>query len=243
MAVSVEERLGGSTEDYVKAIFKLEDERGAASTTSLAGRLGVSPAAVTKAVRALADKRLANHRPYRGVSLTAAGKKVALKVIRRHRLLERFLHDVLGYGWDEVDVEAERLEHHVSDAFIARIDRLLHYPGVDPHGDPIPSFQGTLTPQVEKPLVDCAEPGAVVVVRVRDGNPQVLRYLDSLGLRLGATIEIIEKQPFDGPFALRVHVGEETVDRTVGHELAKNVFVRSLETPDRKERNDDDADE
>lgn len=243
MAISVEERLGGSTEDYIKAIFKLEDERGAASTTGLAERLRVSPAAVTKAVRVLADKRLANHRPYRGVSLTAAGKRVALEVIRRHRLLERFLHDVLGYGWDEVDVEAERLEHHVSDEFIARIDRLLNYPGFDPHGDPIPSFQGTLTPRVEKPLVECAEPGGFVLVRVRDGDPQVLRYLDSLGLRLGTTIEVVEKQPFDGPFALRVHVGDQVVDRTVGHELAKNVFVRGIETPDREEREDDNADE
>lgn len=216
------QHFGQAAEDYLKAIFKLQGDK-PVSTNRLAEALNVSPAAVTKAVRQLADKDLVVHRPYRGVSLTADGRKAALEILRHHRLLERFLHDVLGYGWDEVDEEAERLEHHISEKFEARIDRLLNYPKFDPHGDPIPSEDGEIADQPGRPLADCEREDTVVVLRVKDGDPAVLQYLQGLGMRLGARIEVLDKQPFHGPLTLRI----DSADRSIGRELAAHVFVGS----------------
>ena len=222
---AVRQELGQSAEDYLKAIFHLRKEEGPVATSTLAGKLRVSPAAVTKAMGQLSKKKLVDHRPYHGVLLTDDGRKAALSIIRRHRLLERFLHDILGYGWDEVDVEAERLEHHVSDEFVARVDRLLDYPSIDPHGDPIPSQDGELAPRWGKPLADCEPSESVVILRVSDSDPLRLRFLDRLGMHPGTAVLVIDKQPFEGPLTLRI----DSVDHVVGRELASTVFVQSSE--------------
>lgn len=214
-------RLGRSTEDYIKAIFKLEESEPLVSTTSLAKAVRVSPAAATKAVRQLSQRDLATHEPYRGVALTAAGRKVALEIIRHHRLLETFLHDILGYSWDEVDAEAERLEHHISEKFEAAIDKLLGYPSFDPHGAPIPDRNGDVAPKRGQSLADAEVAERLVIVRVRDRSPEALQYLSRLGLYVGAVIDVIDKQPFNGPLMLRV----ASEDCVVGRELADHVFV------------------
>ncbi len=224
MTAATGPQLGQSTEDYLKAIFKLE-ELGPVGTSCLAEALDVSAAAVSKSVQQLAERGYVNHRPYRGVSLTAKGRKVALEIIRHHRLLELFLHDVLGYGWHEVDAEAERLEHHISEEFEARIDRLLNYPSIDPHGDPIPSREGHFEPRTGKPLADCEAGDGVMILRVCDRNPEALKYLGRRHLRPGTLVKIVEVQPFNGPLTLQTAL--ETF--SIGKELAGYVFVKAVE--------------
>jgi len=223
MAIATGERLGRATEDYVKAIFKLEEVDKSVSTNVLADVVGVSPAAVTKAVHQLTKHGLATHEPYRGVSLTAAGRRLALEMIRHHRLLETFLHDILGYAWDEVDPEAEHLEHHISEKFEAAIDKLLGYPRFDPHGDCIPEPNGEVPPQRGRSLADADAADRVVVVRVRDKNPEALQYLGRLGMHVGCVVDVVEKQPFRGPLTLRI----DARDCVVGRELAGEVFVEA----------------
>ena len=227
MEATTRAEFGQANEDYLKAIFRIqEQEEGVGvSTSKLAGALSVSPAAATKAVQHLAGKKLVSYRPYRGVKLTASGRKVALEIIRHHRLLETFLHDVLGYSWDAVDAEAERLEHHISEEFEARIDQLLNYPSHDPHGDPIPSRDGRITAVSGKPLAECEANDVVVVVRVRDRDPEMLRFMAAVGLRLGATVKIIQKQPFEGPLTIKTRADRQPV----GRELASHVFVVPVE--------------
>lgn len=215
------EKLGRATEDYVKAIFKLQEKHRPVSTNRVADKLDVSPAAVTKAFRVLVRKGLVDHEPYHGVSITPAGRSAALEIIRRHRLLETFLHDVLGYSWDEVDAEAEQLEHHISAKFEAAIDRLLGFPSLDPHGDPIPDRDGAVSALRGTSLAESKSADTVVVVRVRDRNPAALQYLAGIGVHVGAVIEIVEIQPFSGPLTLRI----DAHDRVVGRELADYVFV------------------
>lgn len=223
MAANSNPRLGRASEDYLKAIFKLQElgDGAAVSTSRLAERLGITSAAVTKAVQHMALKKLVTHKPYRGVVLTAAGRASALETIRHHRLLEVFLHDVLGYGWDEVDAEAERLEHHISELFEARMDRLLNYPKFDPHGAPIPSPDGEMMGPTGCALSMFDGMGHVRVLRVSDRDPELLQYLAGFGLRPGVRMEIVERQPFNGP--LTVRIGE--MQRVFGHEVAESVFV------------------
>lgn len=210
-----------AVEDYVKAVYKLQQECESVSTSALARRMKTSPAAATKMIQYLADNHLLDYTRYYGARLTPAGEKVALEIIRHHRLLELYLHQALGYEWDEVDAEAEKLEHHISEEFEERIDRILDYPDTDPHGDPIPTRDGRIAPRRGAPLAD-AEPGdSLVVLRVRDSDPEVLRYLARIGLRLRVTVDVAEKQPFNGP--LLVHVAGET--HSIGRELAGHVFV------------------
>lgn len=208
-------------EDYLKAIYKLQQEDGSVSTTDLARKVSRSPAAATKMIKQLAENKLIDYTPYHGVRLSAAGERVALEIIRHHRLLEVYLHQALGYGWDEVDAEAEKLEHHISEEFEDRIDRILDYPEVDPHGDPIPRRDGTMPRRTGRPL-DVAEPGEILIIqRVRDSDPEVLRYLARIGMTLGVRVEVVEKQPFNGPLTLQI--GEAR--HSVGRELAGHVFV------------------
>ena len=215
--------LSQAVEDYLKAIFKLESEEQAVSTTELAKRVGASPAAATKMIKQLAELKLIDHTPYYGARLTEAGKKAALEVIRHHRLLELYLHQALGYGWDEVDAEAEKLEHHISEDFEDRIDRMLDYPRFDPHGDPIPTRDGEMEARRGWPLADSNPGDRLVILRVRDSDPGVLRYLAELGMKLEVLLEITDKQPFNGPITLRVH-GKS---HSIGRELAGHVFVEA----------------
>jgi DtxR family transcriptional regulator, Mn-dependent transcriptional regulator len=202
--------LTAAVQDYAKAIYTLESRAGVASTNALAGRLGVRPASVSGMLRKLDALGLVVHEPYRGVRLTESGRKVALEVLRHHRLLELYLAESLGMGWDEVDAEAERLEHVISEELEEAIAAKLGHPTRDPHGDPIPDSELVIV-DVESRSLYALEPGDLGrFVRVSDADPGMLRFLTARGIAPGSTFELIEKQPFDGPLFVRfgeaVHV-------------------------------------
>jgi DtxR family transcriptional regulator, Mn-dependent transcriptional regulator len=209
--------ISHSTEDYVKAIYELEEDFGRVSTSALAERIGVAPASVTGMLQKLAEGRpkLVNYERHRGVLLTPAGRKIALEIIRHHRLIELYLAEELGYNWDQVDAEAEQLEHVISEEFEDKIAARLGDPTVDPHGDPIPSKDGTVAAHSRLPLSEAEAGQTVRVTRVRDDDPAFLRYLAGLGICPHASIAITEKSPFDGP--MHVTVGARS------HALGKNV--------------------
>lgn len=208
-------------EDYVKTIYKMQQDEQAVTTTGVAKILGKSPSAASKMFKYLSEMRLVDHTRYQGVQLTPTGEKVALEIIRHHRLLELYLHQALGYSWDTVDAEAEKLEHHISEDFEDKIDRLLDFPLHDPHGDPIPTRDGTIAPLRGKPLSQSQPEERVVIMRVRDSSPEALRYLAHIGMKLGAKIEIKAREPFGGTLQLEV----DGVPHSVGKDLAEFVFV------------------
>lgn len=201
-----------TVENYVKTIYQIAagQEAGAATTGQLAAALGVSPGTVTSMLKTLDAARLATHRPYEGVALTRAGRALALRVIRRHRLIELFLMRTLDMTWDEVHDEAEHMEHAVSDLLVERIDALLGRPDVDPHGDPIPRADAVSLPDEDedqgKALADCGTGAAFRLARVLDQSSDFLRYLTDCGLTLG-TIGEVEKNP-DGAGLMRIRVGD-----------------------------------
>jgi DtxR family Mn-dependent transcriptional regulator len=214
--------LSQAAEDYLKAIYKLEAAGEDATTSALAALLGISDASVTSMSKRMAQLGLVHHTPYHGVALTPAGRKIALEVIRHHRLLELYLAEVLGYGWDEVHAEADRLEHVISEEFEERIDALLGRPTVDPHGDPIPSKDLELVEPVLIPLA-ALEPGRPAIIqRVSDRDPAMLRYLASLGMFPSVPVLVREHAPFGGP--IHVRIGE--AEHALGRDLAAHVFVR-----------------
>ena len=198
-----------SIEDYLKTIFTLEEEHGGAVTTSrLAERLGLAPSSVSGMVKKLANEQLLHHRPYAGVTLTDSGRTAALRMVRRHRLIELFLIAHLGYRWDEVHDEAETLEHAVSDRLIERMDAALGQPRFDPHGDPIPSADGRL-PTLDVRRLDELEPGtAGILLRVDDRDPDMLRHLTALGIELGQTLQVKQVLPFDGGLQISTPDGQ-----------------------------------
>jgi DtxR family transcriptional regulator, Mn-dependent transcriptional regulator len=217
-------RITPAVEDYLKAIYQLrheEPEQGAVSGQRIAERLGVASPSVTNMVKRLRELELVQHEPYRGIELSTEGERIALEVVRHHRLLERYLVEALGFGWDEVHEEAERLEHHISEALEARMATALGDPTVDPHGDPIPDLDGTVADVTELRLLDVAPGDATIVRRVSDRDPERLRYLERLGIRPGTAVRLVEALPFDGP--LRVLVG--TDEQVIGRPLAAAIQV------------------
>jgi DtxR family transcriptional regulator, Mn-dependent transcriptional regulator len=193
-----------AVEDYSKAIFALES-RGEepVSTNALAERLSITPGSVSAMLRRLDELGLITHIPYRGVRLTADGRRIALEVIRHHRLLESYLSEALGMPWDRVHAEAEVLEHVLSEDLEALIAAKLGHPTVDPHGDPIPTAELELDePHTER--LEGLEPGETgLLVRVSDSDPQMLRYLAEHGITLGTRVEVADRQPFGGPVFVR----------------------------------------
>jgi len=215
-----------AVEDYLKAIYLVETERGEVTTQVLAERLEVSAPSATGMLKKLAELKLVKHEPYYGVILTAAGRKIALEVIRHHRLLELYLAEALGYSWDKVHAEAEKLEHHISEEFEDKIAALLGNPVTDPHGDPIPAKDGTIPPQNLTCLADAVVGQNVIITRVAAQDAAQLNYLGSLGLRPDATITLVAKAPFDGPVELRVGASS----RHLGLNLARQIFIRRSKT-------------
>ncbi len=200
--------LSESTEDFLKALYELlqEGDSKAVSTSDLARHLGISRASVSGRLKKLAaaSPKLIAYQRYRGTALTARGEQVALEVIRHHRLIECYLADSLGYSWDEVHGEADRLEHVISADLENRIAAALGEPQLDPHGSPIPARDGSLPVIAERRLNDVPCGERVIISRVSDHNADLLRYLDSLDLTLNQTIEIVEQGAFDGPLFVRV---------------------------------------
>ena len=214
-------RFGRSVEDYLRLIYELGHDAEVVGVSALAGRLGVSPPSVTGMAKRLAGAGLVDRTPYRGLSLTGEGRKAALGVVRRHRLIELYLVEALGYLWDEVHEEAENLEHAASEGFVDRLERLLGHPGACPHGSPIPTREGEVAGEACVSLVGLGVGERVVVRRVLDRDPEALRHLAGMGLNLGTELELVERHPFEGP--LIVASGGESL--VVSPELAGHVFV------------------
>jgi DtxR family Mn-dependent transcriptional regulator len=212
--------LTKSERETLKAIYRLTRERHEAQTGALADALGVAPGTVTMTVKRLAERRLVDHRPYHGVELTADGRRAAVAAIRRHRIVERFLADMLGYAWNEADRLAGDFEHDLPQEVEDRMFVALHRPATCPHGFPIPALEAADIPAM--PHLYALEPGDIAIVAVPGStDPEVVAFLDTLGVRPGVRVEVREKHPFDGPLVLRV--GGE--DRTLGSTVANQVYV------------------
>ena len=215
------DKLTKSERETLKSIYRLTRDGGEAHTGALAEALGVSPGTATATVKRLAERGLLDHRPYRGVELTVTGRRAAVAAIRRHRIVERFLSDMLGYAWNEADRLAGSFEHELPQEVEDRLFVALDRPASCPHGFPIPEPETGDIP--EMPPLYALEPGDVAVVAVPGStDPEVVAFLDTLGLRPGVRVEVREKHPFDGPLVLRV----EGHDRTVGQKVAQQVYVR-----------------
>lgn len=209
------EPLTRSAEDYLKAILALSGEA-AVSTTQIAQRLELSPASVSGMIRRLSEQGWLEHVPYRGVLLTEAGRQAALRMVRRHRLIETYLVARLGFTWDDVHEEAERLEHAVSDHLVERMAEALGHPRFDPHGDPIPAADGTMEIPAYVAVPDLVAGEPMILHRVRTGDAERLRYIADAGLVPGAEVMLVSREPFDGPVTVRVGGG----DRVIAHDLA-----------------------
>jgi len=211
-----------AVEDLLKAVYTLQQETDPVPTTVLAKALDISAPSVTDMVKRLADPKnhapLLDHRPYYGVRLTPLGEKIALEVIRHHRLLELYLSQALGYSWDEVHEEADRLEHVISEQFEDRIAAVLGYPEIDPHGDPIPPRDATGVPVINAiPLTEVPTGEPVTVVRIIDQTEPVLRYLSELGLKPGVSISVLEKSPLNDTVTTAINGVAHTLSATVAH--------------------------
>lgn len=219
-----------AVQDYLKGLFALGEGAGtdaAVTTNAIAGHLGVSAASATNMLKKLDGMGLVVHVPYRGVELTEPGRKIALEVLRHHRLLETYLAEALGVPWDQVHAEAEILEHHLSEELEERISALLGHPTADPHGHPIPSKELATPPLPARTLWDTVEGQRLVVDRVSDSDPEALRYLAELRIVPGAAVEIKGRGPVGGPLFLRVERDEEMSDeRAISKELAEAVWVQ-----------------
>jgi DtxR family Mn-dependent transcriptional regulator len=211
--------LSRSAEDYLKAVLDCGSASGAAPTTDVARLLGLSPASVTGMLKRLDRAGLVRHAPYRGAALTAAGRRAALRVVRRHRVLEAYLAAKLGYGWDSVHAEAERLEHAASDELVERMAMALGDPRYDPHGTPIPTAGGQIETLHGTLLADVAAGELAKLLWVNGRDPERLRYVGSLGLRPGVRFEVAAQQPFRGPVTIRL-LGPPVREHVIGNQLA-----------------------
>jgi len=218
-AAVASESLTRSVEDYLKAIYQLSPEGRPASTSEIAHLLALSPPSVTGMVKRLSEHGLLEHVPYRGVQLTEDGRRAALRMVRRHRLIEAYLVEFLGYSWDTIHEEAERLEHAVSDTMVERMATALGNPDVDPHGDPIPTADGSIHELSCTPLSDIPVGETVEIHRVHESQPERLRYIASLGLRPGVHVTVLDRQPFDDLVSIEVGGERHVIGRELGQVL------------------------
>jgi DtxR family Mn-dependent transcriptional regulator len=213
-------------EDFLKAIYLLQQEHERVQTSMLADALGITAPSTTEMAKKLAKANLVVHEPYRGIQLTPSGERIALEIIRHHRLIELFLVEALGYTWDEVHEEAERMEHAVSERLAERIAQYLSNPRYDPHGDPIPSAEGDVTERLLTPLSEWPLQDRGRVARLVDQSPDMLRYLADKGLIVGAPVEVVARDPFDGPLSLMVSERHQII----GQNVASHVLVDRAES-------------
>ena len=228
VARAVEGRRKGAltapVEDYLKAIYAISKGEGAAATNEIAERLDLAPASVSGMVRRLADQGLLAYERYHGVRLTESGRRAALRTLRRHRVIEAYLTEALGYPWDRVHDEAERLEHAASDELIDRMAATIGEPDVDPHGAPIPTRDGSVDETVYRSLAELDVGATGVVVRVADEDPEMLRYLGELAIVPGKRVTVKARAPFDGPITLSI--GRQEL--SIGPALAAQVMVAPI---------------
>lgn len=220
--------LTRSVEDYLKAIYELELGGSPAQTSAIANALEVAPPSVSGMVKRLSEAGLLEHVPYRGVQLTEDGRRTALKMVRRHRVVETYLTTKLGYDWDSVHEEAERLEHAVSDGLIERMAMALNNPSYDPHGAPIPTKEGVIETPDYISLADVPVGGIAQLRMVSDKDAERLRFIASLGLRPGVSFEVIARQPFRGPTTIEL-AGPTVREQVIGHELAESLLCVVVE--------------
>jgi DtxR family Mn-dependent transcriptional regulator len=211
--------LTRSMQNYLKAIFAILENDERATTSVIAERMGIASPSVTAMIKKLAALNLVTHEPYQGVTLTRTGKKTALEIVRHHRLLELYLAEALGVPWDEVHDEAEELEHVISEALEDRISAALGHPTMDPHGAPIPARDGSVSKQDGRRLSDVHVGERVVVVRVDDRDPELLRYLGNRDLYPGTRVEVIAVEPYEGPLVLRLADKEFSLGRGAAREI------------------------
>jgi len=220
-ALKQEAPLTAPVEDYLKAVYELETVGEPAETTAIAALLAIAPASVSGMMRRLAEQGLVTHERYRGARLTASGRRAALRTVRRHRVIEAYLTSALGYSWDRVHDEAERLEHAASDELIDRMAEAIGEPDTDPHGAPIPARDGTLPRRDLMPLSGVEVGLEARVESVSDRSGEALRYLAELGIVPGAIARVTASEPFDGPIVVRVR----NVTRNVSRVLAAEIMV------------------
>jgi DtxR family transcriptional regulator, Mn-dependent transcriptional regulator len=221
---SAEESLTAPAEDYLKAIYAIGRGSGAAATNEIAQRLAIAPASVSGMVQRLADQGLLAYERYHGVRLTESGRRAALRTLRRHRIIESYLSEALGYPWDRVHDEAERLEHAASDELVDRMAATIGEPEVDPHGAPIPTRDGSVDETEYTSLAQLPIGTSGVVVRVSDEDPAMLRYLAELSILPGKKLTVKARAPYDGPITLTL--GRQEL--SIGPALAANVLIAPL---------------
>ena len=223
------QELAPRISDCLKVIYDMQERGQKVSTSAVSERLGVSDATVTLLFKDFATAGWVEHTPYHGVRLTPLGERKAMEVIRHHRLLELYLARELGYSWDKVHAEADKLEHVISEEFEDKLDALLGYPTVDPHGDPIPSKDGVVVVRQGFTLPRLREGQAALILRVNDQDPEKLRYLGQLGLYPETRVELVRRAPFGGPLHIRVGEKPGQVEHMIGPELAEHIIVTPIE--------------
>lgn len=216
--------------DCLKVIYAMQERGQKVSTSAVSEQLRVSDATATILFKDFASAGWVEHVPYHGVRLTPLGERKAVEVIRHHRLLELYLARELGYTWDKVHAEADKLEHVISEEFEDKLDALLGYPTVDPHGDPIPSKDGVVTVLPGQLLSQMPEGQLAAILRINDQDPEKLCYLGRLGLYPGTKVQVIEHAPFGGPVRLLVGEGDVQTEQVIGTELANQITVTIAET-------------
>ena len=209
-----------SIEDYLKAVYKLEENEGApVSTGDLAQAMEVSSASASNMIKRLDELDFLTYEAYEGATLTNPGRTVALEVLRHHRLLELYLKEVMGFSWDEIHEEAEILEHHISERFEDRIEEMLGHPERDPHGHPIPARDGTVAPLPTRSLADLAEGDAASIDHIANEDGELLDLLEQRGLLPGATVEVVTTRPLDGLLVVAVDGAEQVIGRPVAQKV------------------------
>lgn len=223
IAVKNEEpSVSSKSEEYLEAIYRLEEKTGSARTMELARQLKVAPGSVTNTVKSLERRGLIVHKPYKGVKLTEEGRKLALGVLRKHRLSERLLMDVLHLDWSQVHDAACKLEHAITKEIVKSIEKALKHPKTCPHGNPIPTACGGVIEEKSEPLLDLNPKEKAVIVKITEEKTAILQHLATLGLIPGASIEVERKIPFGGPITIKVGDGSHTLE----HKLASIINVR-----------------
>jgi DtxR family Mn-dependent transcriptional regulator len=218
------------TEEYLEAIYRLEEKTGSARTMERARQLKVVPGSVTNTIESLERRGLVTHEPYKGVKLTEKGRKLALKVLRRHRLAERLLTDILRVDWSEAHDAACKLEHAIATGIIKPLEKALGHPKTCPHGNPIPTACGGIIEEKSEPLTNLNPKESGIIVKITEEEPSILQHLATLGLKLGVSVEVEQKAPFGGPVTVRVGEASYTLD----HKVVSVINVRRADESERR---------
>ena len=225
-----ESSVSVQAEEYLEAIYRLEEKTGFAKTMELARQLKVVPGSVTNTIESLERRGLVKHEPYKGVKLTGKGRKLALEVLRRHRLAERLLTDILHLDWSEVHDAACKLEHAIATDIIKPLEKALGHPKTCPHGNPIPTACGGIIEEKSEPLMNLNPKESGIIVKITEEKPSILQRLSTLGLILGGSVEVEKKAPFGGPVTVRVGEASYTLD----HKVVSVINVRRADESERR---------